>query len=403
MICVTVCFTCTTQKSATLNPDRKTGYVTPDGELVIPYKFDDGSYFSEGMAAVKKDSKWGYINKKGNIVVDFVYDYAGNFNEGYALVAQNKKFGYINKKGLLVIPMRYEGGTVFYNGFATVKKNDKVGAIDKKGNVVLNFEYGHYSLYSEGYFCIEKDFKYQYVTINGENPSGKTYDSAYPFYNGIAVIRKDKKNYIINSDFKIITEQNYFANSRKDMNNFEYKVYTYTEYFQNFNDYISKSIHIYQAFYDDGLIISTKNEKCGFVDIKGHTVIPHEYDLVSNFCNGFALATQNDKSYLIDKNNNKVVEFENQIWVKHFYSDTCIVSFFNKEKNIKGYYDVKGNIIYKGTLEFALPFHEGYAIIAEDSKWGAIDETGKLVLPLKYDYIASYGDGYFVVKKNIKN
>ncbi|MCX7985750.1 MAG: WG repeat-containing protein [Bacteroidales bacterium] len=35
------------------------------GKEVIPLKYDDAGYFSEGLARVKLNDKWGYIDKNG--------------------------------------------------------------------------------------------------------------------------------------------------------------------------------------------------------------------------------------------------------------------------------------------------------------------------------------------------
>ena len=54
-------------------------------EFIAP-KYEDAGLFSDGLAPVKQDGKWGYIDETGKTVIPFQYDIAGIFSEGYALV-----------------------------------------------------------------------------------------------------------------------------------------------------------------------------------------------------------------------------------------------------------------------------------------------------------------------------
>ena len=55
--------------------------------VMIEPKYQDASYFSEGLAAVKQNDKWGYIDETGKTIIPFEYDYAFPFSEGVAVVA----------------------------------------------------------------------------------------------------------------------------------------------------------------------------------------------------------------------------------------------------------------------------------------------------------------------------
>ncbi|MBN2520220.1 MAG: WG repeat-containing protein [Bacteroidales bacterium] len=48
----------------------KTGYYNYLGELIIPFEYDLGKYFTGGVAEVKKNGKKFYINKQGKCVLD---------------------------------------------------------------------------------------------------------------------------------------------------------------------------------------------------------------------------------------------------------------------------------------------------------------------------------------------
>lgn len=54
-------------------------------EPIAP-QYEDARIFSDGLAAVKKDGKWGYIDAGNNVVIDFQFDVVYSFNEGKAIV-----------------------------------------------------------------------------------------------------------------------------------------------------------------------------------------------------------------------------------------------------------------------------------------------------------------------------
>jgi len=116
------------------NNDHKLGYKDKYGTLIIPYKFDEGSDFSGGLARVKKGDKYGYINKQGNTIVPFIYDDGGNYQDGVVWVKKNGKYGFVNNLGKETTPFIFEDISSFHNGFACVELNGKFGLVDKNGN-----------------------------------------------------------------------------------------------------------------------------------------------------------------------------------------------------------------------------------------------------------------------------
>ena len=73
--------------------------------VMIEPKYQDASYFSEGLAAVKQNDKWGYIDETGKTIIPFEYDYAFPFSEGVAVVA---------KYGTSHLPSEYQNNPDVY-------------------------------------------------------------------------------------------------------------------------------------------------------------------------------------------------------------------------------------------------------------------------------------------------
>jgi bifunctional DNA-binding transcriptional regulator/antitoxin component of YhaV-PrlF toxin-antitoxin module len=83
------------------------GYINDKGDITIPYEFELGQHFCEGLAVVKpkgKNKNYGYIDKSGNMIIKPIFTNAEDFKDGLASVTIGKeyeqfKYGYIDQKG----------------------------------------------------------------------------------------------------------------------------------------------------------------------------------------------------------------------------------------------------------------------------------------------------------------
>ncbi|MGG9961630.1 WG repeat-containing protein [Ferruginibacter sp. SUN106] len=87
------------RKSDPENVFERISYVNLNGEEIIPYLYDEGGLFKNGMAKVRSGDKWGYIDTGGNLAIPLLYDVAQDFENGIAIVESNSKKIKINAKG----------------------------------------------------------------------------------------------------------------------------------------------------------------------------------------------------------------------------------------------------------------------------------------------------------------
>ncbi|MBX9667097.1 MAG: WG repeat-containing protein [Candidatus Obscuribacterales bacterium] len=86
----------------------KYGFINPNGEVVVPFRYDEAKSFSEGLAAVKVGSKWGFLDKKGRIVIEPKFDSVDFFREGLAAVRVKQQFGFIDMRGNFVVKPQFD-------------------------------------------------------------------------------------------------------------------------------------------------------------------------------------------------------------------------------------------------------------------------------------------------------
>jgi hypothetical protein len=89
-------------QGSVLMAKAKYGFVDSTGKQVVPFIYQNGMSFYEGLASVQKDGKWGFIDKKNKVVIPFQFDGPGFFEKGKAEVTKDGVSIKINKAGKTV-------------------------------------------------------------------------------------------------------------------------------------------------------------------------------------------------------------------------------------------------------------------------------------------------------------
>lgn len=123
----------------------------PGRELfVISPQFDQADSFSQGLASVQKDRKWGYIDKTGSIVILAEFDDARSFDAGLAVVQVGNKWGYIDRTGQFIINPQFDEADIFSEELAAVKMGEKWGYINQYGDLIIPLTFDFAKPFSEG-------------------------------------------------------------------------------------------------------------------------------------------------------------------------------------------------------------------------------------------------------------
>ncbi len=118
--------------------NKNIAYINAQGMTVIPFNFEDGDDFSNGLAAVCSHGKWGFIDKSGKTVIPFQYESARSFSEGLAPVIDPSGSGFIDQSAKIVIPFKFADALPFKGGLAPATEDGiNWGYIDKSGQFVI--------------------------------------------------------------------------------------------------------------------------------------------------------------------------------------------------------------------------------------------------------------------------
>ena len=263
----------------------KHGHIDINGKEIIPCMYDDGCYFSEGVAAEYLNGKCGMVDYFNNTVIPFEYDDIFICKNNLISAKKNGKYGLINKNNKVAFDFLYDEIDCWQTRDCLVyqaKKGDKWGLIDRYNNIIEDFIYDDSQLISDNE------------------------DNAGEF---IFLLKGDKKAVYSTKKKKFITEFVY-----------------------DFIGYLS-----------EGRICVYKDGKCGFIDTFGEIVIPCIYDIKREheFNEGVCVVTKDGKDGMTDLSGNVVVPFEYYRLNDCHEGLICTTCFDRQE----GYINKKGEII----------------------------------------------------------
>ena len=201
--------------------------------------FNYPSYFGkkEGEFRVfRSGSLYGIKDTDGDNLRSAIYKEAYNYSDGLGLVnfpitkkgVLTDDYNYLNEKGKVVIEnfdpvvIRDEGGIgsiYFDGGYVLIRKikrdirdnviEDDEVLIDKKGAEFDMPEGYKLVSYSDQRILVKKDGKYGFYAVKGAWIADAVYDSASPYYEGLAVVAKGGKYGVIDLEGNFVIPLSY--------------------------------------------------------------------------------------------------------------------------------------------------------------------------------------------------
>ena len=180
---------------------------------------------------------------------------------------------------------------------------------------------------------------------------------------------------------------------------------------------------IYVPNFIDGALLVEKDGKYGCVDTEGQLIAPVVYDKITAYDEGLAIGKRDDKSFIIDKMNNEILELDTKVDSVFSFSEG-FARFISKD-NKQGYINKNGEIVIEPQYLYAGRFVCGLARACYvEKQFGYIDTLGTWKIKPEYRTATdfSYADrialvrtrasltegyvftnGYFFVPDNGKN
>ncbi|HEV2861439.1 MAG TPA: WG repeat-containing protein [Pyrinomonadaceae bacterium] len=339
-----------------------------------------------------------YIDKTGKVVIDASrYEKVRSFSGGLAAVYRSGRgWGFINQTGTVVIEPRFQNVLDFSEGVAGVQVADKWGFMDEEGRVVIQPAYESVNPFSEGVAVVVKDAS---ATASRPSSTGKA-----------AQGEASRSELITLSDS--FNGRHPDEQCARDGSAEILLIDKSGRTILSLSQYMIEPGDIENAGFSDGLmnVYDCSKSKYGYIDKVGKFIIEPRYDQAAPFSEGVAkVATGSEGSeekigfigrggrFVIPPKFNTDGDFQRNS--TNFSEGLASLTeglqpTFTKEAKFV-YIDKAGAVVLLTDFFYAGPFRSGIASVydEEKNKWGFIDRTGRVVIPLQYDLVEGFSEG----------
>ncbi|WEK20516.1 MAG: WG repeat-containing protein [Candidatus Pedobacter colombiensis] len=407
--------------------------------------FDRNEIHFDEYLGVRYGGKWAVIDKNGIEIISTKYEGIGTFENGVATAEIGKKYGVIDAKGNLLVTAKYEFVMLTPYNFVKVLAKNKLGIVSLQNKTLVPPKYSSISPYDENHFLVEDDKGLGVVDSKNKTiipikdqqikRFGIGYMISPNFEGGWAFFDekgKQKTAYLRGwfdspvwykdyaHGFMIYNEKEKKNKSYKELlvyNNFtpQARIFGYQRA-GKWGLLDTTGVEITKPLYDklefqffkknansdaNNLIKAMVNKKWGLIDRNGNKMLDFEYDELSNRYSGLSLAKKNGKYGLLSKDIKLITPIKyDEITLQDgdFRIEKFILVRINKKT---GLINSKGNEIIPVKYDYVNSFFlNGFSVVGIGKKMGLFDLNGKMVFPVIYDSITVNEDGFHTVLKD---
>ncbi|MCM0041152.1 MAG: WG repeat-containing protein [Algoriphagus sp.] len=146
----------------------KYGYVTSEGEWIIPPSFREVGTFSEKVSSYRSGATWGTISSEGKILSEPKWEKITEFSGGLAIAELAGKYYLIYPSGELAYPEGLDQISKLKEGFYLVESNSKSGLLSALGKTILPLAFDQIQVEQKDFFIVVRDGLSGTMRANGD-------------------------------------------------------------------------------------------------------------------------------------------------------------------------------------------------------------------------------------------
>ncbi|HLF45363.1 MAG TPA: WG repeat-containing protein, partial [Chitinophagaceae bacterium] len=440
----------------------KTGKVIIQPEYSYSHNLSFIPEFVNGFTVIKKDGKKGLVDKTGKVVIPFEYETIVVKANSKNVVVVSKKtdnktlFGLVSTQNKIIIPVNYDN-VIADSNLVTVSKNSKWGLLDITGKELLPQEYSSLTAYpKEKILKAEKGTQYGFTDLSGKWLFEKTKSvfSLYSCSEGmIQYIVNSKYGFLdLNGNEAIISKYDYasiFESIGLAKVGKKSPANSYTTLYGFIDKKGTEIIPIkfeYLGSFNNGLVYAKDPEtnRYGYLDKTGKWIMNPVFMEATNFDNaggawvkmtdaryhyinktrkdlgqliengstyrmfgkeGYSVIENTDYSYVLIDEKGKILKTIDDCDGIYTFSDG-VAGYKSKSKSLYGFLDLNGNKIIPPEYSSFTGFTDGVSKVSKaidgKTKSGYLTNKNEIFLPIRYDTVYGFRDGWGLIKNNGK-
>lgn len=375
------------QGIAIVRRNGKFGAVMVGGKEIIPPIYDDLSEFKDGYAVAKWNNQERVVNLSGQVRVikddeeiflSDEFDWGEDFVENLCVVVKNGKYGILDANLKLFIPCEYEYIETLFEGLFKFRKGNKWGVIDRSKKLIAEADYINITNETEALLKVESRVQ-----------NGSSTESCYGF---------------LDRHGKVIVPAHCRAITRHEQ---EENIFFITEISKKQIGVIDKNGNLIVPFIYSQISVKGCLLYCNVGDISSvyrfngehllyienqYVVIPAEYEYAQYIGYGLIQVSKNCYWGLIDITGQIIVETK-YVCIDKFNGQFARIGISSKE--LKNIYLGNHRDNRDSLFSWLFDTHENKNFL-----YGLIDTRGDVILPIEYEEIEKWDNGYYAVKKD---
>ncbi|MCA1802282.1 MAG: WG repeat-containing protein [Rhodothermaceae bacterium] len=271
------------------------------------------------------------------------------------------------------------------------------GYINKNGRIEINPQFQSAAPFYEGLAAIRESNRWKYINSRGDVVIDGNFSSISRFSEGKAAVQLDgrwgyinkKGNFVINPKYRSAFP---FSNGRAFIRSVNFSEH----YYIDAGDKRIQSLtlpgsvdYVEDNEFRDGRAMVRRQNLFGYIDKDGNAVVDLKYSEARPFSERLAAVRISDRWGFIDGNGDVAIT-PGFISVGDFGDGLAPA---RASSNLFGYVDKAGNFVIGEQFEVAEPFTEGRAAVFVDGRWTFIDKKGNTITSPKFDDVRPFYNG----------
>jgi len=307
----------------------------------------------------------------------------------------NKKWGLIDANGKMVLDANYDAiGEFKHYGYAVMQKAGRVGLLNESGREIVKPKYDDLKVLDSTMVAVMDRGEWMVINLAGQTILQKGYDRVEIWSDQLLAYTKDNQWGIVSRSGQVLLPAD-FDDISQEKDHFVTRKSNDLGVYDAKGRLVLPNVATEVRFFSDSLIFFRKGTQWGAVNADGVEQIAARFDSFERLSPRFIKLIADNKTFVYSLACRRII-------TKGYYDDFYPLThrlLIVKEKRQLGLIDPCGKSVLPIQFDEIQTYGNGFYRVNQGGKWGVVSEGGAAVIPMVYDYIAPLRAKVCLVKK----